>query len=149
METTTIAALILEEAQVIEVLEAARLQLELCEEPMRSGQLEPRQPHGSPERRPGTLVRAMGEFARSKGLFPSIESLVRKLREDLESHGITYHFRTLKRQISGFIDTVPPEVESALAKVVFNGNGQRSGVDIRQLCAEAGISRPNGNDSPT
>ena len=148
METTTIDALVLEEAQVIEVLEAARLQLELCEEPMRSGQLEPRQPHGSPERRPGTLVRAMGEFARSKGLFPSIESLAHKLREDLESHGITYHFRTLKRQISGFIDTVPPEVESALAKVVFNGNDQRSGVDIRQLCAEAGIGRPNGNDSP-
>ena len=70
METTTIDALVLEEAQVIEVLGAARLQFELCEEPMRSGQLEPRQPHGSPERRPGTLVRAMGEFALSKGLFP-------------------------------------------------------------------------------
>jgi len=90
----------------------------------------------------------MGEFALSKGLFPSKESLARKLCEDLESYGITYHFRTLKRQISGFIDTVPPEVESALAKVAFNGNGQRSGVDIRQLCAEAGISRPNGNNSP-
>lgn len=148
METITIDALVLEEAQVIEVLEAARLQLELCKEPMPSGQLEPRQPHGSLERRPGTLVRAMGEFALSKGLFPSKESLARKLCEDLESYGITYHFRTVKRQISGFTDTVPPEVESALAKVVFNGNGQRSGVDIRQLCAEAGISRPNGNDSP-
>src|SRR5216684_3407426 len=115
---------------------------------MPSGQLESRQPHGSPERQPGTLVRVMGEFALSKGLFPSKESLARKLCEDLESYGITYHFRTLKRQISGFIDTVPPEVESALAKVAFNGNGRRSGVDIPQLCAEAGISRPNGNNSP-
>jgi hypothetical protein len=48
----------------------------------------------------------MGEFVLSKGLFPSKESLARKLCEDLESYGITYHFRTLKRQISGFIDTV-------------------------------------------
>ena len=90
----------------------------------------------------------MGEFALSKGLFPSQESLARRLCKNLESYGIIYHVRTLKRQISGFIDTVPPEVESALAKVVFNGNGQRSGVDIRQLCAEAGISRPNENNSP-
>src|SRR5450759_738046 len=115
---------------------------------MRSGQLDPRQPHGSPERRPGALVRAMGEFALSKGLFPSQESLARKLCEDLESYGITYHFRTVKRQISGFIATVPPEVESVLATVVFNGNGRRSGVDIRQLCAEAGINGSNGKDSP-
>lgn len=115
---------------------------------MRSGQFDPRQPHGSPERRPGALVRAMGEFALSKGLFPSQESLARKLCEDLESYGITYHFRTLKRQISGFIATVPPEVESVLATVVFNGNGRRSGVDIRQLCAEAGINGSNGKDSP-
>ena len=110
--------------------------------------LEPRQPHGSPERRPGTLVRAMGEFALSKGLFSSRESLARKLCEDLESYGVIYHFRTVKRQISGFIATVPPEVESALAKVVFNGNGRRSGADIRQVCAEAGIRSPNGKDSP-
>ncbi len=114
----------------------------------KSGQLEPRQPHGSPERRPGTLVRAMGEFALSKGLFPSKESLARKLCKDLKSYGIIYHVRTLKRQISGFIATVPSEVQSALAKIAFNGNGQRSGVDIRQLCAEAEISSPNGNDSP-
>lgn len=115
---------------------------------MDSDRLEDRQPHGSPERRAGALVRAMGEFALSKGLFPSKESLARKLCEDLESYGITYHVRTLKRQISGAIGTVPPEVESALAKVVFNGNGHRPGVGIRQLCAEAGISRPNGNESP-
>lgn len=107
--------------------------------------LEPRQPHGSPERRPGTLVRAMGEFALSKSLFPSQESLARKLCEDLESYGVIYHFRTVKRQISGFIATVPSEVQSALAKIAV---GWRSGVDIRQLCAEAGISSPNGNDSP-
>ena len=115
---------------------------------MPSGQLEPRQPHGSPERKPGTLVRAMGEFALSKGLFPSKESLARRLCKDLESYGIIYHVRTLKRQISGFIATVPSEVQSALAKIAFNGNGRRSDVDIRQLCAEAGISSPNGNDSP-
>jgi hypothetical protein len=66
----------------------------------------------------------------------------------LESYGIICHVRTLKRQISGFIATVPSEVQSALAKIAFNGNRRRSGVDIRQLCAEAGISSPNGNDSP-
>lgn len=112
---------------------------------MPSGQLEPRQPHGSPERRPGALVRAMCEFALSKRLFPSKESLARKLCEDLESYGVIYHFRTLKRQISGFIATVPSEVQSAVAKIAF---GRRSGVDIRQLCAEAGISRANGRDAP-
>jgi nucleoid DNA-binding protein len=87
----------------------------------------------------------MGEFALSKRLFPSKESLARKLCKDLESYGVIYHSRTLKRQISGFIATVPSEVQSALAKIVFS---QQSGVDIRQLCAEAGISCPNGNDSP-
>ena len=87
----------------------------------------------------------MGEFALSKGLFPSQESLARRLCKDLESYGIIYHVRTLKRQISGFIATVPSEVQSALAKIAF---GRRSGVDIQQLCAEAGISSPNGNDSP-
>jgi hypothetical protein len=91
----------------------------------------------------------MCEFALSKSLFPSRESLARKLCEDLESYGVIYHFRTVKRQISGSIATVPLEVESALAKIAF---GRRSGVDIRpnirQLCAEAGISSPNGNDSP-
>ena len=70
---------------------------------MPSGQLEPRQPHGSRERKPGTLVRAMGEFALSKGLFPSKESLAHKLCQDLKSCGVIYHVRTLKRQISGFI----------------------------------------------
>ncbi len=115
---------------------------------MRSVQLDPRRPHGSPERRPGILVRAMGEFALGKGLFPSKESLARKLCKDLERDGLIYDVRTLKRQISGFIATVPPEVESALAKVAFRGYGPRAGVDIRQLCAEAGISRANENDSP-
>lgn len=81
-------------------------------------------------------------------MFSSIESLARKLCEDPKSYGVIYYVRTLKRQISGAIGTVPTEVESALAKVVFNGNGRRLGVDIRQLCAEAGISRPNGKDSP-
>src|SRR5260370_17939989 len=109
---------------------------------MPSGQLEPRQPHGSPERKPGTLVRAMGEFALRKGLFPSKESLARRLCKDLESYGIIYHVRTLKRQISGFIATVPSEVQSALAKIAFNGNGRRSGGVIRQLCAQAAINSP-------
>lgn len=112
---------------------------------MPRGHFEPRRLHGSPERRPGTLAQAMGEFALSKSLFPSRESLARKLCEDLESYGVNYHFRTVKRQISGSIATVPLEVQSALAKIAF---GRPSGVDIRQLCAEAGISSPNGNDSP-
>src|ERR1019366_4270450 len=103
---------------------------------MRSGQLDPRQPHGSPERRPGALVRAMGEFALSKGLFPSQESLARKLCEDLESCGITYHFRPLKRQISGFIATVPPEVESGGR----NQRIQRKG--FAGLCSEPESASP-------
>ena len=115
---------------------------------MDSDRLEDRRSHGSPERIAGKLARAMGEFALSKGLFPSKESLARKLCEDLKSCGVIYHIRTLKRQISGAIATVPPEVEAALATVVFNGNGRRSGVDLRQLCAEAGINRPDGKDSP-
>lgn len=60
----------------------------------------------------------MGEFAPSKGLFPSKESLARRLCKDLESYGIIYHVRTLKRQISGFIATVsccPGRVVSSLS----------------------------------
>ncbi len=115
---------------------------------MHSDRLEHRRSHGSLERIPGTLARAMAEFVLSKGLFPSKESLARRLCKDLESYGVTYHVRTLKRQISGAIGTVPSEVEAALATVAFHGNGRRSGVDIRELCAEAGINRPTGMDSP-
>ena len=104
--------------------------------------------HGSPERRPGALVRAVAEFVLSEGLFSSKESLARRLCKDLESYGVTYHVRTLKRQISGAIGTVPSEVEAALATVAFHGNGRRSGVDIRELCAEAGINIPTEKDSP-
>ena len=77
----------------------------------------------------------MGEFALGKGLFPSKESLARKLCEDLERDGVIYDVRTLKRQISGFIATVPPEVESALAKVAFRGHRARGLAWIFDSCA--------------
>ncbi len=83
---------------------------------------EPRRLHGSPERRPGTLAQAMGEFALSKSLFPSRKSLARKFCEDLESYGVIYHFRTVKRQISGIREMGYSRSHDALQPILGGWN---------------------------
>jgi RNA polymerase sigma-32 factor len=86
------------------------------------------------ERIPGATFRAtVARFVEENpGL--SREALARDLRERLAALGIDYHLRTLKRQISGAVATVPPEVLATLRVIVTEsvgsggalGNGEQS-----------------------
>lgn len=75
------------------------------------------------ERVPGAAFRAaVGRFVDQNKVM-SREALARALRERLAASGVDYHLRTLKRQISGAVATVPPEVLSALRAVVVESVG--------------------------
>ena len=75
------------------------------------------------ERIPGATFRAMvARFVeQNPGL--SREALARDLRDRLATRGIDYHLRTLKRQISGAVATVPPEVLATLRAIVSESVG--------------------------
>lgn len=77
------------------------------------------------ERIPGATFRAtVARFVENNpGL--SREALARDLRERLAARGIDYHLRTLKRQISGAVATVPPEVLATMRAIISEsvGNG--------------------------
>ena len=94
--------------------------------------------HGSPERMPGALFRAMGTLFLQKKA-GSREALARELKEHLESLGIDYHVRTLKRQLTGSVSSVLPEVQGALRHVLLRANGLRTDVDIEQALLAEGL----------
>ncbi len=75
------------------------------------------------ERIPGATFRAtVARFVeRNPGM--SREALARTLRERLSERGIDYHLRTLKRQISGAVATVPPEVLGTLRDIITESVG--------------------------
>ncbi len=75
------------------------------------------------ERIPGATFRTtVARFVeQNPGL--SREALARELRERLAARGIEYHLRTLKRQISGAVATVPPEVLTTLRTIISESPG--------------------------
>ena len=94
--------------------------------------------HGSPERMPGALFRAMGAlFLQKKDV--SHEALARELKEHLETRGVNYHVRTLKRQLTGKVGSVPPEVQGAMRHLVLATNGLRTEADIEAALVAAGL----------
>lgn len=78
---------------------------------------------GATERVPGTTFRVVvAQFVeQNPGL--SREAVARVLRDRLAERGIDYHLRTLKRQISGAVATVPPDVLDALRGVITESSG--------------------------
>ena len=94
--------------------------------------------HGSLERMPGALFRAMAALFLQKKE-GSREALARELKEHLESLGIDYHVRTLKRQLTGSVFSVPPEVQGALRHVLLRANGLRTDLDIEQALRAEGL----------
>ena len=94
--------------------------------------------HGSPERMPGALFRAMGTLFLQKKVC-SREALARELKEHLEMRGIDYHVRTLKRQLTGSVSSVPPEVQGAIRHVLLRANGLRTDFDIETALGAAGL----------
>ena len=94
--------------------------------------------HGSPERMPGALFRAVGVlFLQKKDV--SREALARELKEHLATLGVSYHVRTLKRQLTGKVASVPPEVQGAMRHLVLKANGLRTEADIEAALLAAGL----------
>ena len=94
--------------------------------------------HGSPERLPGALSRAVGVlFLQKKDVSP--EALARELKEHLATLGVSYHLRTLKRQLTGKVAAVPPEVQGAMRHLVLKDNGLHTEADIEAALLAAGL----------
>ena len=72
--------------------------------------------HGSLERMPGSLFRAMGTLVLQRKDCAR-EALAYELQEHLETLGIDYHVRTLKRQLTGSVSSVPREVHRPRARI--------------------------------
>ena len=94
--------------------------------------------HGSLERMPGALFRAMGALVlQKKGC--DREALAHELKEHLETIGVDYHVRTLTRQLTGSVSSVPPEVQGAMQHVLLRANGLRTDLDIDKALRTAGL----------
>jgi RNA polymerase primary sigma factor len=84
------------------------------------------------------LFRAMGALIlRKKDC--SREVLARELREHLETVGARYHIRTLRRQLTGSVSSVPPEVQGAMRHVLLRTNGLQTDLDIEKAFGAAGL----------
>jgi RNA polymerase primary sigma factor len=95
--------------------------------------------HGSLERTPGALFRAMGALFLLKEPDRSREGLARELQEHLRTLGVEYHVRTLKRQLAGSVSSVPPEVQAAMRHVLLRVNGLRTDLDIEKALGAVGL----------
>ena len=67
---------------------------------------------GRPARVPGDLVRAMTALYLAHHPGWSRERLIRRLKERLQADGVKFHERSLRRQLGGAVDSVPPELEA-------------------------------------
>ncbi len=95
--------------------------------------------HGSLERTPGALFRAMGILLILMKPDCSREALARELQQHLRGLGVDYHVRTLKRQLVGRVSSVPIEVQAAMRHVLLQVDGLRSDIDIEEALCAAGL----------
>ncbi len=105
--------------------------------------------HGSPERVPGAFFRAMGALFLKIDADVSREALAHTLIRRLETAGISYHVRTLKRQLSGAVSSVPPEVVKEMRQLMVERNDLATEVDIERALVASGIEFPQGERSST
>ncbi|MDI3290883.1 sigma-70 family RNA polymerase sigma factor [Polyangium sp. 15x6] len=103
----------------------------------------------TPERIPGAAFRAAATLHLQRNPHLSRESLARDLRERLARCGIRYHLRTLKRQLSGAVATVPPEVSRVLRDMIAESGGADAITAIEQALVEAGLSGESAATTPT
>ncbi len=98
--------------------------------------------HGSPERLPGGLFRSMATLFLRK--FPGSRraSLARELSRRLSSQGIQYDERTLKRHFTGFVKTVPPELETTMRRILIESDGLKTVGDVDRALVDAGLGVP-------
>lgn len=105
---------------------------------------------GTSERIPGATFRATVTRFVEKNPGLSREALARDLRERLAAGGVDYHLRTLKRQISGAVATVPPEVLMTLRTIISESapNGGEAGADEQAAMLE-GLDEGVAEAQPT
>ena len=101
--------------------------------------------HGSPERVPGAISRALAVLYLRGHPDVSRVALARELRRRLAPGGIHYHLRTLRRQLSGAVSTVPPEVETAMRQILRERDGLAREEELERALAASGIEIPHGD----
>ena len=101
--------------------------------------------HGSPERAPGALFRVLAVLYLRRHPDVPRGALARELRRRLAAGGIHYHLRTLGRQLSGAVSTVPPEVETAMRQILRERDGLAREEELERALAASGIEIPPGD----
>ena len=101
------------------------------------------------QRRPGDLFRAMATLYLRTCRKQSRESLARKLQKKLDELEISYHPRTLKRQLTGAVASVPQQVEDAMRALLVDASALASNDDVEAALREAGLDVPKRSRLPT
>ena len=97
--------------------------------------------HGTrPLRVPGDLFRAMGVLYLRVNRESSRESLARKLQALLEPLGVRYHIRSLKRQLTGIVATVPKNVQNTMCDLLLQETTMKTLGDIEFALWSAGLT---------
>lgn len=103
--------------------------------------------YGSPERVPGAFFRALAVLYLRGHPDVSRGALAQELNQRLASSGIHYHLRTLRRQLSGAVSTVPPEAETAMRQILRERDGLAGEEELERALAASGIEIPRGDHS--
>ncbi len=88
---------------------------------------------------PGIFFRALATYFLRKNPAHSREALARALCSRLRISGAKYHERTLKRQLSGEIASVAPEVERTMLQLLLESNGFATEAQIEKALAAEGL----------
>lgn len=100
---------------------------------------------GSPERVPGAIFRVLAVLYLRCHPDVSRGALAWELSRRLASGGIPYHLRTLRRQLSGAVSTVPPELETAMRQILRERDGLAREEERERALAASGIEIPHGD----
>lgn len=97
-------------------------------------------PHGSPARVSGELTRAMSTLYLSARPEWSRERLIRHLKDKLTENGVHFHERSLRRQLGGAVESVPPELEAVLRQVITEDTPYKTDEAIDSALQSRGLT---------
>ncbi len=97
-------------------------------------------PHGSPARVSGELTRAMSTLYLGARPDWSRERLIRHLKDKLTENGVHFHERSLRRQLGGAVESVPPELEQVLRQVLMEDTPYSTSESIDQALEARGLT---------
>ena len=96
--------------------------------------------HGSPARVSGELTRAMSTLYLSARPEWSRERLIRHLKDKLTENKVHFHERSLRRQLGGAVESVPPELEQVLRQVLMEDTPYRTSEAIDAALTARGLT---------